>query len=617
MPNPLEKAVKSALRSNNDIGTLFARIGNNEHPRGFVTSAYRQAKRAMRSAMTEENQVLAAADVMAELKRTLRGQLVSLALDAQAQGAEEAARQLSFYDITSARALPAELSTTATASISTALARVDAQSAAVQALILSGAAIEQIVGTEERAGALRVTDVASYSAEFAAGLVWASFGEWVAQQARLMTFQKQVVAALDNRTTDCCLKAHAQIQPMNKKFQLTGTPRYADELEWAPFHWYAIVSGEMCVTARGNVPIENIRIGDMVLTHKGRYKPVTLALSRKFTGTGLLIETTGGKIKITPEHPVLTARGWVKAGKLLEGDVIFGKKNSGQLTGFGTELIEPSARNNSDHADSFSAKKNILKSVPVPRLGFTMAPIVNFNTKLNLWKIKIENVFSDRALKLKVETNIKATISKLFKHDVFEDGRVLFISIRDSLSSFFGNALHTKRIVFLHPFRSNRISNTNPRMSIFLPFSNGRLAQISPLYASFNQPALDNISGNTKIFSDGVLRISSVIRVDDVGKVNDSSSWHDRDLLYNYYIVKNISTLELSDATICDLSVQDDESYCIADHFVHNCRSSIALYLEQYDIGVTQDMRTGARQIINEREVFNVRRERFPVDARG
>lgn len=51
-------------------------------------------------------------------------------------------------------------------------------------------------------------------------------------------YQKQVVAALDERTTDCCLQAHGQIQNIDDPFILTGTPRYADEIQDPPFHWY-------------------------------------------------------------------------------------------------------------------------------------------------------------------------------------------------------------------------------------------------------------------------------------------------------------------------------------------------------------------------------------------
>ena len=50
-------------------------------------------------------------------------------------------------------------------------------------------------------------------------------------------FQKQAIAALDAHTTDCCLRVHGQIQPLDGLFHLTGEPRFADNMDWSPFHW--------------------------------------------------------------------------------------------------------------------------------------------------------------------------------------------------------------------------------------------------------------------------------------------------------------------------------------------------------------------------------------------
>lgn len=51
-------------------------------------------------------------------------------------------------------------------------------------------------------------------------------------------YQKQVIAAIDERTTDTCLRVHGQIKDIGKPFELTGTPRYSDEKQHPPFHQY-------------------------------------------------------------------------------------------------------------------------------------------------------------------------------------------------------------------------------------------------------------------------------------------------------------------------------------------------------------------------------------------
>jgi hypothetical protein len=62
------------------------------------------------------------------------------------------------------------------------------------------------------------------------------------RRADQLPFGKQAIAAIDERTTDCCLRVHGQVVDLKKKFHLTGTPRFADDLDWSPFHWYCRTS---------------------------------------------------------------------------------------------------------------------------------------------------------------------------------------------------------------------------------------------------------------------------------------------------------------------------------------------------------------------------------------
>jgi len=53
-------------------------------------------------------------------------------------------------------------------------------------------------------------------------------------------------------------------------------------------------------------PIKEIKIGQKVLTHKGRFKPVEQVFERKYQGEMIKIEIANlKKIDITPEHPIL------------------------------------------------------------------------------------------------------------------------------------------------------------------------------------------------------------------------------------------------------------------------------------------------------------------------
>lgn len=75
-------------------------------------------------------------------------------------------------------------------------------------------------------------------------------------------------------------------------------------------------------TARGPVALRDVVVGDLVLTHKGRYQPVT-AVHHQGVLPILKIVTNGGRVThAAPSHPYLTPNGWVDAGDLQVGDVL-------------------------------------------------------------------------------------------------------------------------------------------------------------------------------------------------------------------------------------------------------------------------------------------------------
>ena len=66
------------------------------------------------------------------------------------------------------------------------------------------------------------------------GAKQAAIGEVAATVPRI---GKQAIAAVGKGTTDCCLRAHGQIQPHDRPFELVGTPRFADQMMYSPFHF--------------------------------------------------------------------------------------------------------------------------------------------------------------------------------------------------------------------------------------------------------------------------------------------------------------------------------------------------------------------------------------------
>ena len=73
-------------------------------------------------------------------------------------------------------------------------------------------------------------------------------------------------------------------------------------------------------------PIEEIVVGDRVVTHKGRVRPVTELFVSSFTGELISLKLQGDyrPLRLTPEHPLLILRDreldWIVADQLLPGD---------------------------------------------------------------------------------------------------------------------------------------------------------------------------------------------------------------------------------------------------------------------------------------------------------
>lgn len=234
--NPLLRSIQSAVKANDQIGAMFGRLGSSEHPNGVVLSAYRNANRAIRVALKEPSPINASREVLSQLKYVVRSGAGAVLDSSQEFGKKEADKQLGYYDILPRfeNQLQQTVSKTNIA-LAAVIGIIDTQQTVIESMITAGIDPVMITGDEDRQGTLRAGDVLAMAAFWVTSLVWDAFSN---QVERVSTgFQKQAIAALDGRTTDCCLKVHGQIQPFDGKFQLTGTPRFADELDWSPFHW--------------------------------------------------------------------------------------------------------------------------------------------------------------------------------------------------------------------------------------------------------------------------------------------------------------------------------------------------------------------------------------------
>lgn len=77
----------------------------------------------------------------------------------------------------------------------------------------------------------------------------------------------------------------------------------------------------------GKRPIEDVCIGDYVLTHTGSFQRVTATMKKKYRGGWIGINTKTSGVHCTEDHPILVSRegerNWISAKDCKVGDVVF------------------------------------------------------------------------------------------------------------------------------------------------------------------------------------------------------------------------------------------------------------------------------------------------------
>ena len=240
MANSHALVIQSALRTNDEIKTLFTKLGTTDAPRGRVLSAYRVARRALAGNLRRPDAVL---DTLLELRQTVLESTQSILDDAAEMGTTQAKRELMVYGLQLGEGREDRAPVLIADANQVVLSALDAQLNGVRALALNGLASEDdplILGDAERVGMLSPNPIIAAGALWVAHVALGAYTSTVQSATRDSgnEFKRQAIAAIDERTTDCCLQVQGQVVGLDEDFKLTGTPRFADELRNPPFHWW-------------------------------------------------------------------------------------------------------------------------------------------------------------------------------------------------------------------------------------------------------------------------------------------------------------------------------------------------------------------------------------------
>ena len=104
----------------------------------------------------------------------------------------------------------------------------------------------------------------------------------------------QWVSTLDDKTSAICQSLDGKIFPVGGG-------------EMPPAHINACLKGTKITTIDGLVNIEDVKVGDLVLTHLNRWKKVTGVMARHHDSNAVtLIDDYGRSVSLTNEHPIIT-----------------------------------------------------------------------------------------------------------------------------------------------------------------------------------------------------------------------------------------------------------------------------------------------------------------------
>ncbi len=243
MANPHRAAVRRAAQDVRWLKTHFdKRIGSVIHPRGDVLSAYRRARRDMAGVLRAGDR-REARGILAGLRRELLGIGVVALGEAIERGQESAQQQLAAYEASGESTEQAGQTPDLQPLLTGWLAAYDAQARQIGAWLAAGGDDDLVVGDENRLGLLQAAPIAVEAARWLAQAMAQGIStQIVGREQRTTKWDKQAFAAIDRRTTETCLRVHGQIRPLNGEFKLTGTPRFADEMDWSPFHHWCRTS---------------------------------------------------------------------------------------------------------------------------------------------------------------------------------------------------------------------------------------------------------------------------------------------------------------------------------------------------------------------------------------
>ena len=370
-------------------------------------------------------------------------------------------------------------------------------------------------------------------------------------------------AVNDSRTTPICQPLGGTVLPADSPFWNTHCP---------PLHFNALAASTKVLTAEGEIEIGRIKPGQLVLSHRRRWRRVTAVMHKIVAREALELHLASGRrLVVTDDHPVLVVAAtgnllWRRAGDIQAGDHLF--QHLKEVPGL-AEIPLPDPENAPTSVDEPGvAPKVVQRSNPGG-----MALAINLDGNLCVFECEVEHVGSDGELGL--DGGPEQVGGEFFRW-----GEFLPVALGDALAHGLTDGGHAGGVALPHPSGAVGALLAEGPVTFAAALRQGSGVAIGDgdLVDSTSNRHAKALAGGTERGlpeSFGALNGADaesavpVLGADKrlnggfVGEVQ----WH-ADKVTAANRVRFVGEL-------CDLSVEHDESYVAAGVVVHNCRSTI------------------------------------------
>lgn len=369
-----------------------------------------------------------------------------------------------------------------------------------------------------------------------------------------------------------------------------------------------VTAGTTVVTSGGCVPIEKVRVGDLVLTDAGRFRRVTATHRRQFSGRLVTIKATGSSpFTITDNHPVLAFRGsqgkkvrsgsieWLAAGVLSASNSYVA---SGHLPSNDTGVVDLlTYLPDYPTSDGFiwsgkigdpSIVRKVQSGEPLGFLLGTFLCVGKIDGDDVIWNV---GGFQEDA-QLLLTNSIMKVFWCGYTLGWFDSAGTPSISIYNRyLADLFSTLYSTESSVPTLILEASLIEKKAFLRAILTCWGefavNGGTYHIRSIgnrqaYFPIIKLICNNLNVRSDYDSDGItIYGATAIGAGRVGysDVPDRVSPGHSVWEYggNYFSkVQNVSVREVEDVTVFNLDVEDDHTYLVGDLVVHNCLESMA-----------------------------------------